>query len=152
MSDHADDVFAVVSGSAIGSSDSAVADSWRRGAIRHRIDPASNEPPQILIESEIANRRTPLEALIGDSAVDLDRLYRPVREGRYTVLLCDVEGVAIEHRGNCSQSEEFKYWGTWLGGVWSEEGQGTNGIGTCIAECRPVTVHRTEHFRPTTSI
>jgi transcriptional regulator of acetoin/glycerol metabolism len=37
--------------------------------------------------------------------------------------------------------------GTWLGGVWSEEVEGTNGIGTCIAEERPVTVHRSQHFR-----
>ena len=35
----------------------------------------------------------------------------------------------------------------WLGGVWSEEVEGTNGIGTCIAEKRPVTVHRSQHFR-----
>ena len=37
--------------------------------------------------------------------------------------------------------------GTWLGGVWAEEIEGTNGIGTCIAEERPVTVHRSQHFR-----
>src|SRR5882757_5566494 len=30
---------------------------------------------------------------------------------------------------------------------WSEEVEGTNGIGTVIAEERPVTVHRTQHFR-----
>src|SRR5262249_14747989 len=34
-----------------------------------------------------------------------------------------------------------------LGGVWSEASEGTNGIGTCIAEERPVTVHRNQHFR-----
>jgi AraC-like DNA-binding protein len=31
--------------------------------------------------------------------------------------------------------------------VWSEGVEGTNGIGTCIVEERPVTVHRTQHFR-----
>jgi AraC-like DNA-binding protein len=36
---------------------------------------------------------------------------------------------------------------TWLGGVWSEEVEGTNGIGTRIVEERPVTVHRNQHFR-----
>ena len=44
-------------------------------------------------------------------------------------------------------ASQFQYWGTWLGGVWSEEMEGTNGIGTCIAEERPVTVHRSQHFR-----
>src|SRR5437588_8668587 len=37
--------------------------------------------------------------------------------------------------------------GVWLGGVWSEEVEGTNGIGTAIVEERPVTVHRSQHFR-----
>jgi AraC-like DNA-binding protein len=31
--------------------------------------------------------------------------------------------------------------------VWSEEVEGTNGIGTCIVEERPITVHRGQHFR-----
>jgi AraC-like DNA-binding protein len=62
-------------------------------------------------------------------------------------LFCDTTGVAVEHRGEDTEAEQFKYWGTWLGGVWSEEIEGTNGIGTCIAEERPVTVHRSQHFR-----
>ena len=33
------------------------------------------------------------------------------------------------------------------GADWSERRQGTNGIGTCIAESRPIIVHREEHFR-----
>jgi transcriptional regulator of acetoin/glycerol metabolism len=70
-----------------------------------------------------------------------------VREAGYTILFCDTAGVAIEHRGEDVEASGFEYWGTWLGGVWSEEIGGTNGIGTCIAEERPVTVHRSQHFR-----
>jgi AraC-like DNA-binding protein len=70
-----------------------------------------------------------------------------VREAGYTVLFCDTAGVAVEHRGEDTEASQFEYWGTWLGGVWAEEIEGTNGIGTCIAEERPVTVHRSQHFR-----
>ena len=35
----------------------------------------------------------------------------------------------------------------WLGGVWSEAVEGTNGIGTCIADRCAVSVHQTQHFR-----
>jgi transcriptional regulator of acetoin/glycerol metabolism len=70
-----------------------------------------------------------------------------VREAGYAVLLCDSSGVAVAHRGEDARASQFQYWGTWLGGVWSEEVEGTNGIGTCIAEERPVTVHRSQHFR-----
>ena len=34
-----------------------------------------------------------------------------------------------------------------LGADWSESRQGTNGMGTCLAENRPVIVHRDEHYR-----
>jgi AraC-like DNA-binding protein len=62
-------------------------------------------------------------------------------------LLCDSSGVAVANRGEDARASQFQYWGTWLGGVWSEEVEGTNGIGTCIVEERPVTVHRSQHFR-----
>src|SRR5438132_2961280 len=61
--------------------------------------------------------------------------------------LCDDKGFAVDHRGNQIEADQFKQWGTWLGGVWSEEAEGTNGIGTCIAEERPVTIHQSQHFR-----
>jgi len=70
-----------------------------------------------------------------------------VREAGYVILFCDSSGVVVEHRGEDEQASRFQYWGTWLGGVWSEQVEGTNGIGTCVVEQRPVTVHRTQHFR-----
>src|SRR6202008_2140817 len=50
-------------------------------------------------------------------------------------------------RGSDERSGEFCSWGIWLRGVWSEALEGTNGIGTCIAEGRAVAVHETQHFR-----
>ena len=55
--------------------------------------------------------------------------------------------MVIEHRGEESDAAQFRHWGVWLGGVWSEEAEGTNGIGTCLAEQRSITVHRSQHFR-----
>jgi transcriptional regulator of acetoin/glycerol metabolism len=63
------------------------------------------------------------------------------------VLLCNTEGIALYHRGNQAMADQFKYWGLWLGGVWAEHIEGTNGIGTCIVEKRPISVHRDQHFR-----
>ena len=57
-------------------------------------------------------------------------------------------GVVIEYRGDATEGEpRVLILGTWLGGVWSVAIDGTNGIGTCIADERPVTVHRSQHFR-----
>jgi transcriptional regulator of acetoin/glycerol metabolism len=36
--------------------------------------------------------------------------------------------------------------GLMQGAIWSEQAQGTNGMGTCLVERRPVTVHQGEHY------
>jgi AraC-like DNA-binding protein len=121
--------------------------SWQRSANTYGVDPASAEPPQILTREELKDFREPLANLIVDAQDELDRLFKVVQRARYVILLCDDKGVAVDHRGNQAEADQFKYWGTWLGGVWSEAAEGTNGIGTCVAEQRPVTVHQSQHFR-----
>src|SRR3984893_11639290 len=81
------------------------------------------------------------------SSREVYHLYKIVRPARYVILLCDKDGLVIEHRGEDSEAAQFRRWGTWLGGVWAEGAEGTNGIGTCLADGRPVTVHRSQHFR-----
>src|SRR6201997_2202680 len=124
-----------------------VSTSWQRSARKYAIDADSSEAPRILMSRELEGLREPLDELILSAQEEIDRLYKVVREAGYTLLFCNSTGVAVEHRGDEGDASRFKYWGTWLGGVWSEELEGTNGIGTCIAEERPVTVHRGQHYR-----
>jgi len=124
-----------------------VSHSWRRSAELHHIDPESREPPCILTESALHLSKEPIERTVRAAQAELDRLHRIVDHAGYVTLLCDTQGVAVDHRGSEARSAEFRYWGIWLGGVWSEAVEGTNGIGTCIADRRAVTVHQTQHFR-----
>ena len=124
-----------------------ISTSWRRSANEHGVNPESSEAPQVLTTLELRQLREPLDQLIFSAQEEIDRLYKLVREAGYTLLFCDTSGAAVEHRGDETDASRFKYWGTWLGGVWSEAIEGTNGIGTCIAEERPITIHRNQHFR-----
>ena len=144
---HVERVLTIAEGHPSVPSDDEVATSWQRSANAHSIDPASGEPPRILTSSELKDLREPLAKLIVDAQDELDCLYKVVRQARYAILFCNDIGVAVDHRGNQTEADQFKQWGTWLGGVWSEEAEGTNGIGTCIAEERPVTIHQSQHFR-----
>jgi transcriptional regulator of acetoin/glycerol metabolism/AraC-like DNA-binding protein len=144
---HSDAVVAALEGAPIGWEAEAVSHSWKRSAQLHRLDPDSHESPHILPESALRCSREPMESAIRAAEPELDRLHRIVGEAGYVTLLCDASGVAVAHRGKEQLSSEFRHWGIWLGGVWSEAVEGTNGIGTCIAEHRPVTVHQTQHFR-----
>ena len=139
---HAHHVYSVAEGATPPPGIEKISSSWQRSANKHGVDPGDNKAPRILTRGELKNFRGPLEELIFTAQEELDQLYGVVREAGYTVLLCDRSGVAVEHRGEQAQASRFEYWGTWLGGVWSEEVEGTNGIGTCIVEERPVTVHR----------
>jgi AraC-like DNA-binding protein len=143
---HIERVFSIAAGNAV-SGDDKLAASWRRSANAHHIDPASGEAPRILTNGELKDAREPLARLIHEAREELDHLYDIVKVARYTVLFCNNRGIAIEHRGDEAEADEFKRWGIWLGGVWPEEVEGTNGIGTCAVEQRAVSVHHSEHFR-----
>ncbi len=144
---HAEHVHSVVEGGTPAPGIEEVSTSWQRSARSHGVDPGAAVAPHVLTQHEIAALREPLGDLICSAREEIHRLYQLVRRAGYTVLLCNSDGVAVEHRGQDAEADRFKFWGTWLGGVWSEEIEGTNGIGTCIAEERPITVHRTQHFR-----
>ena len=144
---HAERVYTVAEGAAPPLGMQAVSSSWQRSAKKHGLDPLDSQAPRILTLAELKLFREPLDKLIFTAQQEMDELYEVVREAGYAVLLCDRSGVAVAHRGENALASHFQYWGTWLGGVWSEEVEGTNGIGTVIAEERPVTVHRSQHFR-----
>src|SRR6201997_4671003 len=144
---HAEHVYSVAEGAKPSLGIQAVSSSWQRSAKKHGLDPLDSQAPRILTPAELKHFREPLDKLIFTAQQEMDELYEIVREAGYAVLLCDSSGVAVAHRGENALAHHFQYWGTWLGGVWSEEVEGTNGIGTVIAEERPVTVHRSQHFR-----
>ena len=121
--------------------------SWRRCLLDYRVDVRNVSAPHVITQNELKVFREPLENILIQAQEEIDRLYAMLRKHAYVVLLCDRQGVAIHHRGDEANAGEFKHWGIWVGGVWSEEAEGTNGIGTCIAERRPVLVHGDQHFR-----
>src|ERR1700749_4587835 len=140
---HAEQVYSVVEGAPSPPEVVEVSSSWQRSA-KHGLDPVDNSPPRILTHHELQDFRGPLGKLIFSAQEEIDQLYRVVREAGYALFFCDSAGVAAETRGQNARASELVYWGTWLGGVWSENPEGTNGIGTCIAEERPVTVHKSQ--------
>src|ERR1700751_380619 len=124
-----------------------VASSWRRCLTTHHLDPQIQAAPHIITEKELRDSREPLHNLILHAQEELDRLYAIVGPQQYVVLLCDRDGVPIHHRGDESLEDAYKDCGIWVGGVWSEQIEGTNGIGTCITDQRATTVLRDQHFR-----
>ncbi|UCI08786.1 helix-turn-helix domain-containing protein [Mesorhizobium sp. B1-1-8] len=125
---------------------SALVASWHRSSNLHRLDPAERKSPKRLTEAEFRRARQRIEPLQMAAQASLDRLYLAVGGVGCCVLLADRDGVPVDRRGAASDDGTFEDWGLWTGSVWSEESEGTNGIGTCLAERRALTIHRDQHF------
>ncbi|ACB96658.1 GAF modulated sigma54 specific transcriptional regulator, Fis family [Beijerinckia indica subsp. indica ATCC 9039] len=120
--------------------------SWRRCLDRHKLDPERQAETRVLSRGELREAREPLDALLSLSTPLLDDLYRQVADLGYVVMLTDGNGITLNARAG-NDERAFRKWGLWTGSVWSEGLEGTNGVGLCLTEQRPVTVHRGEHFR-----
>lgn len=128
------------------SATSALAASWRRSIHKHGLDPDQGHPPERLTEAELTARRQAMEPFLTVAAPQLDQLFNLVGLSGCNVLLTDAQGLVLDQRvGDCDAAQFFA-WGLCKGMDWSEARQGTNGIGTCLAEGRQVTIHRGEHF------
>ncbi len=112
----------------------------------HGLDPAERKAPRRLTEGELSEARQRIEPLLRAADASLDRLYPAVGGIGCCVLLADREGIPVERRGAVADDDTFDEWGLWTGTVWSEDSEGTNGIGTCLADQRALTIHRDQHF------
>jgi len=121
--------------------------SWDRCARLHHLSPLNGQGPDILSPAETMQLRAPLERIIVTAQEELDRLHAMVRPIGYATLLADPGGIIVERRCRDADAESFGRYGTRPGARWAEQAEGTNGIGTCIVEQRPLSVHRQQHFR-----
>jgi transcriptional regulator of acetoin/glycerol metabolism len=142
--DHANRVLEVLSGGR--TANSGLAASWRRSGHLHALDPADRAPSRRLTQGELAVAQERLGWLLRVAQSTLDRLFLAVSGVGCSVLLADGGGLVVERRGAAADDATFDAWGLWTGAVWSEKFEGTNGIGTCIVEKRPVIIDRDQHF------
>lgn len=129
-----------------GAASSRLAASWRRSLIKHGLDPAHSAAPERMTASALSERHARLEPLMMVVAPRMDQLYGLVGNSGCSVMLTDADGVVLDQRCSDADAPLFQQWGLWSGAIWSEEAEGTNGIGTCLAEIRQVIIHRDEHF------
>ena len=125
---------------------SALVASWSRSARLHGLDPGRHRLPERMTEAELVEARGRMEPVLRVAGPSLDRLFQAVGGVGCCVLLADRDGVPVERRGAPVDDPTFESWGLWPGAIWSEAREGTNGIGTCLAERRPVTIHRDQHY------
>ena len=121
--------------------------SWRRCVLDYALDPARHYSPTIVDATALADRLGHHAELLHVASAEIDWLYEYIAESGYALILTDASGIVLYERTDATLANTFRASGLMTGADWSERREGTNGIGTCIAESRPVIVHREEHFR-----
>lgn len=121
--------------------------SWRRSLLHHKIDPERAAEETRLSAAETRQIREASGLLISVAGPVLERLARVALDAGCSVLLTDARGLVLEERVRPADATYFHGAGLAPGSDWSESTEGTNGIGTALAEARPVVVYRDQHFR-----
>ncbi len=126
--------------------DQYVVRSWERCVNDYHLDPISSHNSAVLLGSDIREREDTFGELLPVASEESRNIYSQTQGSGYAIIVTDFDGVVMSWIGDPTMDKEFNNAGLWTGAIWDEEHEGTNGMGTCIAEGRPVTIHREDHF------
>ncbi|MEM9699395.1 MAG: helix-turn-helix domain-containing protein [Pseudomonadota bacterium] len=135
---------AVYSGSA--AARSSIASSWHRSLVKFGLDPTVNRRISRVDAKRLNDRQEKMDALLHVAGTEIDRLYRLVGDAGCGLYLTDSGGIVLDQRCKDGDADQFRAMGLEPGAICSEAAEGTNGMGTCIAEERPVVIQREDHF------
>jgi sigma-54 dependent transcriptional regulator, acetoin dehydrogenase operon transcriptional activator AcoR len=121
--------------------------SWHRCLREYGIEPSAPRQNTILNPQSVKELQERLGELLPVARAEMESLYEQIAGSGFAVILADTQGAVLSTITDPSLHREFRHAGLALGALWDERHEGTNGIGTCLAEAGPVTVHREEHFR-----
>lgn len=120
--------------------------SWIRCLNDYQLDPGTCAEPEVVAPIELQERQARLADVQAVAKVEMANLYQQLAGSGYAIMLTDREGVLLNYFGDPAFTHAASKTGLAQGAVWSERVQGTNGMGTCLVERRPITVHRDEHY------
>ena len=121
--------------------------SWHRCLREYGIEPSAPRQNTILNPQSVKELQERLGELLPVARAEMESLYEQIAGSGFAVILADTQGAVLSTITDPTLNREFRHAGLSLGALWDERHEGTNGIGTCLAEAGPVTVHREEHFR-----
>ncbi|MEK6230021.1 MAG: GAF domain-containing protein [Actinomycetota bacterium] len=123
-----------------------IADSWRRSEAAG-VDPSGARLAPVLADADEASARWDVHPLAAAAPLIQETLTGIADESAHLIVVSDAEGLLLWIGGNArvrlnaADSMNFTE-----GALWSENGAGTNAIGTALAADHAVQVFAAEHF------
>ncbi|WAC49321.1 helix-turn-helix domain-containing protein [Asticcacaulis sp. SL142] len=103
-------------------------------------------PHEAPTSQEVRDLHDRHEALRRLCRAELDALYNEAREMSGLVILTNAQGIVLDTLGDAAFADRAAQVTLRPGVLWSEDGTGTNAIGTALAERRGVSVFGGEHY------
>lgn len=146
---HIDRVVSTIDGRTVGSAfpiHDVVMRSWHRSSSTYKLQPSHAAKIGVLTRGSLKDHREPLQGLLAIVRHGMAMLHVRLREESYLVMFSDLEGISIETLCEPDRQRQWEKLGLLPGACWSEAEEGTNAVGTCIAEQTPLAVHKDDHF------
>lgn len=125
---------------------SDIRSSWVRCLESYKLAPTRIKLPQVVTRNELIDQSDPIEDLLALAAPEIKRLFARLMDSDYLITIASKDGVNVAARCDYQLIGRMESKGLTAGAVWTEELQGTNGVGTCIKLGRPLSVVRSDHF------
>jgi transcriptional regulator of acetoin/glycerol metabolism len=123
-----------------------IARSWARCLNEYHLEPDQLAEPEIVSRAQLLERQEKVSDIQRVAKIEMANLYQQLAGSGYAIMLTDADGVLLNYFGDPSFTHAASKSGLTEGAVWSERTQGTNGMGTCLIEKMPITVHQEEHY------
>ncbi len=123
-----------------------IARSWSRCLNDFGIGPDATDSNAVVEATVLRERQQRMGNLLSLARAEMESLHEQIAGSGSAVVLADADATLLLSITEPNLKRDFRQAGLWNGAIWDERHQGTNGIGTCVAEGRSVTVHRDEHY------
>lgn len=125
-----------------------ITDSWIRCFKEYRLDPALPRELYVVEQNELLERQGQSASVLLAAKTEMATLFQQIAKSDYAIIStdADADGVLLNYVGDPCFTHAASRSGLMAGAVWSERFQGTNGMGTCLQEQRPVMIHQADHY------
>ncbi|AWB33774.1 sigma-54-dependent Fis family transcriptional regulator [Orrella marina] len=123
-----------------------IRDSWHRCYEHYRLEPDRIPEPDVLTQAEFGVVRAPTDELAALAQGELDRMMRQLGDHVHLLMLADPQGTLMDLRVDPQFETDCRAALITPGAQFTEQSQGTNGIGLCLKTRSSVSVVMGEHF------
>jgi sigma-54 dependent transcriptional regulator, acetoin dehydrogenase operon transcriptional activator AcoR len=123
-----------------------VEQSWKRCLTDYNLLPDAVPRAAVMTHAEVRMLMEQREEFMRIAEPEVERLFRQLVDSEYLVSLASPQGAMVLFRCDYQYLGDLAGSGVIPGSIWSEDQQGTNGVGTCLRVGKPVIIAGSEHY------